>query len=874
MGEGSPDRIRAPLPDRPMSRPTLRAKETDAVSSTDALARVRLDRRRFLAGSGAAGTALGFATLPGWDRSAHAHAYAPYPTDDELTTVVGSCAHNCGSRHMLVGHLKGNVIVRLSTDDGRYQGDPIGTDTLEKPQVRACLRGRSYRQRIYSPERLLYPMIRVGDRGEGRFRRASWDEVLSQIAYKMVQIRDTYGPQALLDQSYAGASYGVLHKSDQIEGLLGRFLGMFGCRTSSWSVPSYQGTTFSARITFGTTEDGNEDDAFAHCKLIIMWGWNPAYTFHGGNTFYYMRIAKQRGCKFVCVDPQYTDSAAAWDAWWIPIKPNTDAAMLAAMAHYIFDNNLQDQPFIDKFCLGMDAGTMPAWAAGHENFRDYIFGKYDGQPKTPEWAEPITGVKADDIKKLAHLYATTKPACLKASWAPGREAYGEQYNRMAAAVQAMTGNIGVLGGSAEGVGKGWHAEAIAYPYDQYANLWWASIKSDRWAHLVLNYPNVRREEIGLWPRTDQWDGVIPNIRGIFWQGSDWFNQLPNINKQIQAIKKLDLVVCMEQTITPSALWADYLLPICTHFERHDVAVPWYKGHYYIHRPKMIQPLGESKTDFQVFTELAWRLGFGPAYNPKASRDYFHYDDAVDEAYLSEWWNNRVIGYQGATISWEEFKRRGIYKFVYDRPHVAFEKQIKEGVPFPTPSGKIEIFSTTLAQITDWTKTQYGYPIPAIPKWIEPWESLNSPKTKQYPFHLVSPHPRWRTHSIFNNVGVLRETYEQELTMNASDAKRLGIRTGDVVEVWNDRGRCVVAVYVTERCMPGVVVLHEGAWMDLDSNGVDRAGNPDFLTLDEPSPAGAFAYNTALVNVRKTSLEHRPVWDKLAISRSHIFRRDL
>ena len=250
----------------------------------------------------------------------------------------------------------------------------------------------------------------------------------------------------------------MLHKSDQIEGLLGRFMGMFGCRTSSWSVPSYQATTFSSRMTFGTIEDGNEDDAYAHSKLMIMWGWNPAYTFHGGNTFYYMRMAKQKGCKFVLVDPQYTDSAAAYDAWWIPIKPNTDAAMLAAMAQYIFANNLHDQTFIDKFCQGMDEGTMPGWAKGKENFKDYILGKYDGQPKTPEWAEPICGVKADDIKKLAQMYATTKPAALKASWSPGRNAYGEQYNRMAAAVQAMTGNIGVLGGCAEGVGKAWHAE--------------------------------------------------------------------------------------------------------------------------------------------------------------------------------------------------------------------------------------------------------------------------------------------------------------------------------------------------------------------------------------------------------------------------------
>ncbi|CDI03896.1 Molybdopterin oxidoreductase [Candidatus Competibacter denitrificans Run_A_D11] len=838
--------------------------------------RLNLSRRSFLKAT-AAGAALGSTGLIELKtaREAKAFAYEPYPRDDQLQTVVTSCAHNCGSRHMLVAHKKGDVIVRLSTDDGRYQADgAFGKDTFEEPQLRACLRGRSYRQRLYSAERLLYPMIRVGERGEGRFKRASWDDALTLVAEKMVAIKQQYGPTALLDQGYAGASYGVLHKSDQIEGLLARFLGMFGCRTNSWSVPSYQGTTFSSRMTFGTIEDGNEDDAFAHSKLIIMWGWNPAYTFHGGNTFYYMRLAKQRGCKFVLIDPQYTDSAATYDAWWIPIHPDTDAAMLAGMAHYIFTNNLHDQAFIDKFCLGMDAGTMPDWAKDQENFKDYILGKYDNQPKTPEWAAQICGVKAEDIKKLADMYARTKPAALKASWAPGRNAYGEQYNRMAAAVQAMTGNIGVLGGCAEGVGKAWHSEAVAYPYDQYANVWFASIKSDRWAHCVLNYPNVKREEIGLWPRQDHLDGVIPNIRGIFWQGSDWFNQLTNINKEIQAIKKLDLVVCMDSTITPSGLYADVLLPVATHFERHDVALPWYKGHYYIHRPKVIEPMGESKTDFQIFTELAYRLGFGPGYNPRANREYFQYNDAVDDAYLRTWWEEKVMHHQGVMMSWDEFKQRGVYKFKLDKPHVAFRAQIEQGLPFQTPSGRIEIFSTQLAQIKDWTRTQYGYPIPAIPKWIEPWEYAGSEKTKQYPFHLVSPHPRWRTHSIFNNCAWLRETYEQEVTINASDAKRLGIQTGDTVEVWNDRGKVVVPTYVTERCMPGVLVLHEGAWLDLDENGIDRAGNPDFLTLDEPSPAGAFAYNTVLANVKKTDLAHRPGWDKQATARSYIFRREL
>ncbi|MFV0360588.1 molybdopterin-dependent oxidoreductase [Tropicimonas sp.] len=835
-------------------------------------------RRQFLqTASATAATALVAGNLP---RKAHAFAYEPYPTDDELETVVTSCAHNCGSRHMLVAHKKGDVIVRLSTDNGTYQGDAYGTDTEEKPQLRACLRGRSYRSRLYSPERLLYPMKRVGERGEGKFKRVTWDEALTEIAERMVYLKNTYGPTALLDQSYAGASYGVLHKSDQIEGLLARFLGMFGCRTNSWSVPSYQGTTISSRITYGTIEDGNEDDAYAHTKLMIMWGWNPAYTFHGGNTFYYLRMAKQRGCKFVLVDPQYTDSAAAYDAWWIPIRPNTDAAMMAGMAYHIWDNNWHDQDFIDRFVQGMDPGTMPEWAQGQESFREYIFGELDGTPKTPEWAAEICGVSADDIRKLAEMYATTKPAALKASWAPGRNAYGEQYNRMAAALQAMTGNIGIVGGCAEGVGKAWHAEGVAYPYDQYANVWYASIKSDRWAHCVLNYPEVKREEIGLWPRQDNLDGVIPNIRGIFWQGSDWFNQLTNINKEIEAIRKLDsygegesLLVCMDSTITPTGIWADFLLPIATHFERHDVALPWYKGHYYIHRPVVIQPLGESRTDLQVFTELAYRLGFGPGYNPRASRDYFNDPTAVDEAYLEAWWHN-VIDHQGADIDWATFKQRGVYKFVFDEPHVAFRAQIEQGVPFQTASGKIEIFSGQLASITDWTRTQYGYPIPAIPKWVEPWESLISPKTKDFPFHLISPHPRWRTHSIFNNIPWLRETFSQELTMNASDAKRLGIEMGETVEVFNDRGTCVVPVYVTERCMPGVAVLHEGAWMDLDGKGNDLSGNPDFLTLDEPSPAGAFAYNTVLCDIRKTDLAHRPGWDQLSTARSHVFRRDL
>lgn len=207
---------------------------------------LKMDRRTFLKTSAAGSAAIAAGGLV-HTKEAKAFAYEPYPRDNDLETVVTSCAHNCGSRHMLVAHKKGDVIVRLSTDDGRYQKDgEFGKDTFEEPQLRACLRGRSYRARLYSQERLLYPMIRTGARGEGKFKRASWNEALDHVAGKMLELKEKYGPTALLDQSYAGASYGVLHKSDQVEGLLGRFLGMFGCRTSSWSIPSYEGTKFSS----------------------------------------------------------------------------------------------------------------------------------------------------------------------------------------------------------------------------------------------------------------------------------------------------------------------------------------------------------------------------------------------------------------------------------------------------------------------------------------------------------------------------------------------------------------------------------------------------------------------------------------------------
>ena len=186
-----------------MNSPELRNAIADLINPA---------RRSFLKTAAAGAATAGLFRYGLEARDAQAFAFEPYPRDNDLTTVVTSCDHNCGSRHMLVAHKKGDVIVRLSTDDGRYQaGGAFGFETEEVPQLRACLRGRSYRARLYSQERLLYPMMRVGERGEGRFKRVSWDEALDHVARKMIELKQKYGPTAILDQAYAGTSYGVLH---------------------------------------------------------------------------------------------------------------------------------------------------------------------------------------------------------------------------------------------------------------------------------------------------------------------------------------------------------------------------------------------------------------------------------------------------------------------------------------------------------------------------------------------------------------------------------------------------------------------------------------------------------------------------------------
>ncbi|MBI2832320.1 MAG: molybdopterin-dependent oxidoreductase [Chloroflexi bacterium] len=725
---------------------------------------------------------------------------------EEVITTVCSC-HCGGAACIIKAYVKDGVITRLETDDG------------PEPQIRACARGRSYRQRVYSPDRLKYPLRRVGARGEGKFERITWDEALENVARELKRVRDTYGPASIALAGSAG-DLTMLHWCGPTQRLL-RMLG--GC-TSYWGLFSNEGGNFASHACYGTTSTRSTHDDLLNSRLIILWGWNPSVTVAGANTSWYLAQAREKGTKIVSIDPRYTDSTSAFASQWIPILPGTDTAMLLAMAYVIIEGKLQDQPFLDKYTVGFDA------------FKTYVLGEEDGVPKTPAWAQAITGVSAAIIRNLAIEYATSKPAALMCGIAPGRTAYGEQYHRAAITLSAMTGNIGIHGGSS--AGNAWAVTLGGYPFvkmprmtggvgdvlnpveagaprRKYALSSYGELASSAKLHRAFLADAILKGKAGGYPS---------DIKLLYAVCTSFPNQYPDINKAVQAIQKLEFFIVHEQFMTPAARYADIVLPASSLYERNDVSTGYGIPPFIGYVRKLIEPLYESKSHMEIGTALAGKLGISG------------YNDRTDDEWLREMVGKRVSDY-------DTFKGRGFQRAELTDSYVAFKEQIDDPAkhPFPTPSGKIEIYSRQLAEMC--------HPqLPPIPKYIESWESRNDVLRTKYPLQLISSHFLRRSHTQFDNVLWLRETQPQAVMLNSADAAARNIKDGDKVRVFNDRGEMVIEAKVTERIMPGVADVPQGAWFNPDSRGVDRGGSANVLTKDEPSPGGAFPYNTALVQV--------------------------
>ena len=393
----------------------------------------------------------------------------------------------------------------------------------------------------------------------------------------------------------------------------------------------------------------------------------------------------------------------------------------------------------------------------------------------------------------------------------------------------MTGNIGIHGGYP--AARAWESIAGGYPYDM------KFVKSKVDQHAIRDAPpgrevlERRKAEVH---RLDLADMILKGKAGgypadckiVFLASSNYLNQSANLNKTIRAFRAVGFIIIVEQFMTPTAKFADILLPANSFMERNDITLGWHFPYIGL-MPKIIDSIGESKSRLQMAAELARHMGIMDLV------------DRNEEEIL------RGMVAECGIVDFDEFKKKGYHKIKLAEPYVAFKEQIEDpkNHPFPTPSGKIEIYSQQWAELNNPE-------LPPIPKYIEAKESWRSPLAKKYPLQFISTHFRKRALSQFDNVPWMRELGGQELQMNRGDALARGISNGEIVRVFNDRGELLTQAKVTDRIMPGVVHLPQGAWYNPDENGLDRGASANVLTHGQHSPAGAWPLNTNLVEVER------------------------
>ena len=468
-------------------------------------------------------------------------------------------------------------------------------------------------------------------------------------------------------------------------------------------------------------------------------------------------------------------------------------------------------------------------------------GTTDSIPKTPQWAEQQTGIPAATIEQVARDYATIKPGALLSGIAPGRTAYGEQFHRVTMTLAAMTGNIGIHGGEAAGRSLGDQYAFNPYPFKLGPGMEIGENPVDKGAlprHIMLRnydspryFTHIHKNKLADAILKGKAGGYHADFKAYVVYNSNPVTQMPTTRKWHQALQKLEFMVDLEQFITATARYADILLPTCTIFERNDLIVSGSRP-FYGFLKKVIEPIGECKSQLEIFTLLAERLGIDPK----------EYNDKTDEE-----WVKQIATGGGDVPDWEEFKEKAIYRIPLKEPYISFKKQIEdpENNPFPTPSGKIEIYSQLVEDMNDSL-------LPPIPTYFEPWEGRHSPLAKIYPIQMITVRCQRRAHTQFDTLPWLRELIPNNAEISTADAEARGIKDGDMLRIYNDRGEIRITATVTERIMPGVVNVLQGAWFKPDEKGIDRGGCPNTLCSEEYSPGGSYTWNTGLVEVEKAT----------------------
>lgn len=748
----------------------------------------------------------------------------------ETKIIPTTGRNNCGGRCIIYAHVRDGIIEKLSTET---------TGTPEHPvPLCACARGLNYHKTFLGEDRLRWPMKRTGERGEGKFSRISWKEALDILTSEYIRIRDTYGPGSRYVNDGCGIS--AVMRGDRI---MRRLLALDGGYLGSYNSYSSACIRNATDITYGTSETGTHPSDWLNSQLIILWGHNPAETRFDSSSMFYLKKAKAAGIPVIVIDPRKNDTVLALDAQWIPIRPATDSALADAMAYVIVKEGLQDQGFLDTCCLGFDAAHMPEGVDPSLNCLSYLMGENDGIPKTPEWGETITGIPADTIRELAIRYATTKPAAIIQGYGAQRNAYGEQSARGVILLTCLTGNVGISGGSAAGSGDCSTHKLPKFPVpDNPYNrelpvfLWTDAIDHGK---EMNEYDGIRTCDQGIFddPKDIALDS---NIKMIFNLASNTLiNQHGDINRTAKLLKdtsKCEFIVCSDLFMTASAKFADLLLPGISMFEEENITKPWKFTEFLGFNNKAIEPLYECKTEYEWIRELAKGIGLEEEFTE--GRDYSQWMSYIYEDLRTS---------EPELPEYDEFREKGIYKFEEGHYPISFEKEVKDPkhYPFPTPSGKIELFSTKL-----WKNPMKDF-MPPIPRYVAPPEGPQDPLTKRFPLQLSGWHSKCRTHTVHDNNLNLRKLDPQKLWIHPEDAAARSINDGDMVLVYNDRGQVKIPAKITDRVAKGVTTLSQGTWYTPDENGVDTRGSINVLTSQRPTPfARGNGQHTNLVEVQK------------------------
>lgn len=696
---------------------------------------------------------------------------APSP---ERTTRISTCSANCG----------GSCLLHLEVDGGRV--------TRVRPDERytPCLKGLAQHEKIHHPDRLRYPLRRVGERGSGRFERISWDAALDEIAGQIARVRDLYGMTAIINWPYSGSQVVVNSRY----GTNYRLFNLLGGQTVLSGSLCTGAAIAGTKVTYGQAQAFNPIEDLVNSRLIILWGWNPAETTWQSGTMKAILDAKKRGIPIIAIDPRYTDTVAKADEW-IPVRPGSDTALALAMVNVILRENRHDAAYVAAHVHGFDA------------LREHINGC------TPEWAAEQCGIPNETIVSLARRYAEAKPAAIKPGSGLQRTTNGDQVFRALPALAAITGNVGVPGGS-----------PAAYESSNEAGIGADEFMSAAGPHAQnVRIPINKVADAMLEGRAGGWP-VDPKLAYIYQANA--VNQLGNVHKTIAALKKLEFLVVTDLFATPTTHHADIVLPAASEFEQEDLTGSPGVG-YLVYLPKVVDPPGEAKSDLEIFAALADRLGVGEAFGSRRTR--------------AEW---ILLALQHSKLPYRDFLDGITIERLRTEQVIHFPlPPVEERIPFadgrfPTPSGKIEIYSDALAV--------QGYH--ALPTYLPPAEFPGDGDLgRRFPLQLVSPHSRFRAHSSYALLPRLNGRAKPEIWLHPDDAAIRDVTDGDEVRVYNDRGSLRIAAHVTDRIRPGVVCIYQGFWFRPDDP--EQGGCANVLTRDDQTGIGeSSTYNTALVEV--------------------------